>query len=75
MAMRGLLLSYETIRSWCLKFGQTYANSLHRRQPRAGDCWHLDEVFLKINGRVHYLWRAVDRDGEVLDNSRAKPQR
>jgi len=67
MAMRGLLLSYETIRSWCLKFGQTYANSLHCHQPRAGDCWHLDEVFLKLNGRVHYLWRAVDQDGEVLD--------
>ena len=67
MAMRGLFLSYETIRYWCLKFGQTYANSLRRRQPRAFDCWHLDEVFLKINGSVHYLWRAVDQDGEVLD--------
>ncbi len=50
MAMRGLFLSYETIRYWCLKFGQPYANSLRHRQPRAGDCWHLDEVFLKING-------------------------
>jgi putative transposase len=67
MAMRGLFLSYETIRYWCLKFGQTYANSLRHRQLRAGDCWHLDEVFLKINGSVHYLWRAVDQDGEVLD--------
>src|SRR6266850_1255809 len=67
MAMRGLFLSYETIRYWCLKFGQTYANSLRHRQQRAGDCWHLDEVFLKINGSVHYLWRAVDQDGEVLD--------
>jgi putative transposase len=67
LAMRGVALSYETVREWCLKFGQTYANNLRRRQPRAGDRWHLDEVFLKINGRVQYLWRAVDQDGEVLD--------
>ena len=51
----------------CLKFGQTYANNLRRKSPRPGDRWHLDEVFLKINGRVHYLWRAVDQDGDVLD--------
>jgi putative transposase len=67
MAMRGLLLTHETIRYWCLKFGQAYANNSRRRQPRTGDRWHLDEVFLKINGRVHYLWRAVDQDGDVLD--------
>jgi putative transposase len=67
LAMRGLSLSYETVREWCLKFGQTYANSLRRRSPRPGDQWHLDEVFLKINGRLHYLWRAVDQDGDVLD--------
>jgi len=67
LAMRGVTLSYETIREWCLKFGQTYANSLRRRSPRPGDRWHLDEVFLKINGRLHYLWRAVDQDGDVLD--------
>ena len=67
MAMRGLLLTHETIRHWCLKFGQTYANNLRCRQPRTGDRRHLDEVFLKINGRVHYLWRAVDQDGDVLD--------
>lgn len=67
LAMRGVTLSYETIREWCLKFGQTYANGLRRRSPRPGDRWHLDEVFLKINGRVHYLWRAVDQDGDVLD--------
>ena len=54
-------------REWCLKFGQTYANALRRKSPRAGDRWHLDEVFLKINGRIHYLWRAVDQDGDVLD--------
>ena len=50
-----------------LKFGQTYANQLRRKSPRPGDQWHLDEVFLKINGRLHYLWRAVDQDGDVLD--------
>ena len=65
--MRGVALSYETVREWCLKFGQTYANGLRRRSPRPGDQWHLDEVFLKINGRLHYLWRAVDQDGDVLD--------
>jgi len=67
LAMLGISLSYETIREWCLKFGQTYANGLRRRSPRPGDQWHLDEVFLKINGRLHYLWRAVDQDGDVLD--------
>ena len=67
MASRGVTLTSETIREWCLKFGQTYANSLRRRHPRPGDRRHLDEVFLRVNGRVHYLWRAVDQDGEVLD--------
>jgi len=67
LGMRGVTLSYETIREWCLKFGQTYANSLRRRSSRPGDRWHLDEVLLKINGRLHYLWRAVDQDGDVLD--------
>jgi putative transposase len=67
LAMRGVSLSYETVREWCLKFGQTYANGLRRKSPRPGDRWHLDEVFLKINGRLHYLWRAVDQDGDVLD--------
>ena len=51
----------------CLKFGQTYANALRHKSPRPGDRWHLDEVFLKINGRLHYLWRAVDQDDDVLD--------
>jgi len=55
------------LRESCLKFGQTYANGLRDKSPRPGDRWHLDEVFLKINRRIHYLWRAVDQDGEVLD--------
>jgi putative transposase len=67
LAMRGVSLSYETVREWCLKFGRTYANGLRRKSPRPGDRWHLDEVLLKLNGRIHYLWRAVDQDGDVLD--------
>jgi putative transposase len=67
MASRGVSLTYETVREWSLKFGQTYANGLRRKSPRPGDQWHLDEVFLRINGRLHYLWRAVDQDGDVLD--------
>ncbi|MDX3697718.1 IS6 family transposase [Streptomyces europaeiscabiei] len=67
MLERGVTVSYETVRRWCLKFGQTYANALRRRQPRRGDKWHLDEVFIKINGRSQYLWRAVDQEGNVLD--------
>ncbi|MFD5337843.1 IS6 family transposase [Streptomyces hawaiiensis] len=67
MLERGVIVSYETIRRWCMKFGHRYANSLRRRQPRPGDKWHLDEVFIKINGEQKYLWRAVDQDGMVLD--------
>ena len=67
MAERGIVLTYETIRQWCQKFGQQYANQLRRRRARTGDKWHLDEVFLGINGKLHYLWRAVDQDGNVLD--------
>ena len=64
---RGIDVTYEAIRQWCLKFGQDYANRLRRRRPRPGDKWHLDEVFLTINGERHYLWRAIDQDGNVLD--------
>src|SRR5262245_1633245 len=62
--VRGVIVSYEAIRKWCRKFGQAYANALRRRHPRPGDKWHLDEVFLTINKERHYLWRAVDQDGE-----------
>ena len=64
---RGIIVTYEAIRKWCRKFGQAYANQLRRRRPRPGDKWHLDEVFLTIKGRRHYLWRAVDQDDHVLD--------
>jgi putative transposase len=67
MMERGVVVSHETVRQWCTKFGQTYANQLRRRRPRPGDKWHLDEVFIKIGGKTHYLWRAVDQDGVVLD--------
>ena len=69
MLVRGVIVTYETIRQWCAKFGPVYAAGLRRRQPRPGDKWHLDEVFLTINGRRQYLWRAVDQDGNVLDGT------
>src|SRR5437899_6489338 len=64
---RGIDVTHEAIRQWGLKFGQDYANQLKRRRPKTGDKWHLDEVYLKINGKTHYLWRAVDQEGNVLD--------
>ena len=64
---RGVVASYETIQRWCAKFGQTYANQLRRRRPQPGDKCHLDEVFIRIDSKLHYLWRAVDQDGNVLD--------
>jgi putative transposase len=67
MLQRVIVVSHETVRQWCAKFGQTYANALRRRRPRPGDKWHLDEVFITIRGKTHYLWRAVDQDGNVLD--------
>ncbi|MHC3455103.1 IS6 family transposase, partial [Streptomyces prasinus] len=67
MLQRGVLVSHETVRRWCAKFGQAYANGLRRRRPSPGDKWHLDEVFVEINGEWKYLWRAVDQDGTVLE--------
>jgi putative transposase len=64
---RGITVTYAAIRKWCRKFGQQYANQLRRRRPRPGDKWHLDEVVLTIKGERHYVWRAVDQDGTVLD--------
>jgi putative transposase len=60
-------VTYEAIRQWCRKFGQQYVHQLRRRRPKPGDKWHLDEVFPTINGERHYLWRAVDKDGHILD--------
>jgi putative transposase len=64
---RGVTVSHEAVRQWCQKCGQAYANQLRRRRPRPGDKWHLDEVFVTVNGERHYLWRAVDQDDNVLD--------
>ncbi len=68
MLERGVIVSHETVRRWCARFGRIHANELRHRRPRPGDTWHLDEVFIKINGRRHYLWRAVDRHGNVPDS-------
>jgi putative transposase len=67
LAERGIIVSYETIRQWCRKFGPEYARRLRHRQGRLGDAWHLDELFVNIGGRRHYLWRAIDQDGDVID--------
>ena len=67
LAERGSIVLDETVRQWSRKFGQSYANKLRRRRAKTGDTWHLDEVFLKINGKTSYVWRAVDQDGNALD--------
>ena len=67
LAERGISVSHESIRQWRLTFGCEFARKLRKRRPKPGDTWHLDEVFLKINGELHYLWRAVDQHGVVLD--------
>src|SRR3978361_534813 len=67
LAARGIMVSHETVRQWALKFGQAFANQIRRRLPCAGDKWHLDEVAIKIAGVKHWLWRAVDQTGRVLD--------
>ena len=67
LAQRSITVTYETVRQWCLTFGPSYARTLRRRRGRLGDTWHLDELFVAINGRQRYLWRAVDEDGDVLD--------
>ena len=67
LAERGITVSYEAVRRWVNHFGPTIAAELHKRRPKPHIIWHLDEVYLKIDGRVVYLWRAVDPEGEVLD--------
>jgi putative transposase len=67
LAQRGIDVSYETVRRWSIKFGLAYAKTLRKTHPRADVRWHLDEVFVRINGKCVYLWRAVDCEGEVLD--------
>ena len=67
LAERGITVSRESIRLWCIKFGALYARRLKRKHRGDGDTVYIDEVFVKINGKQHYLWRAVDQDGEVVD--------
>jgi putative transposase len=67
LAARGISVTYETIRQWGLKFGREFANRIRRRAPRRCDKWHLDEVVITIAGKKHWLWRAVDQEGFVLD--------
>ena len=67
LAERGIAISYETVRRWVNHFGPIIAAELRKRRPKPHSIWHLDEVYLKIDGRMVYLWRAVDAEGEVLD--------
>lgn len=67
LACRGVVVSYESIRQWCLKLAPSISKSLKRKYGRHGDQWFLDEVYIKLNGKQHYLWRAVDQDGDELD--------
>ena len=67
LAQRGLDLSYESVRSWVLKFGPMVARRLRQSRPRPSDRWHLDEMVVRIAGKRMYLWRAVDHEGEILD--------
>ena len=67
LATRGIIVSYESIRKWCLKFGNQYCNQIKKNRGQLSDTWFLDEVFIKINGVLHYLWRAVGQDGDEID--------
>ena len=67
LAERGITITYETIRQWCRTFGLEYARRRRRRRGRQGDTWYLDELFVRMQGRTQYLWRAVDEDGDVID--------
>ena len=67
LAERGITVSYESIRLWCNKFGLQYTKRLKCRHQGFGDTFYIDEVFVKIDGKQQYLWRAVDQDGEVVD--------
>ena len=67
LAQRGITVSYESIRLWCIKFGRNYAGRLRSRHIGYGDTFYIDEIFVKINGKQQYLWRAVDQEGDVID--------
>ena len=67
LAARCIVVSYETIRQWCKKYGSIYCNQIKKNHGQLGDTWYLDEVFIKINGVLHYLWRAVDQGGDEIE--------
>jgi putative transposase len=67
LAERGIIVTLESIRLWCIKFGAIYTRRLKRQHRGYGDTFYIDEVFVKIKGKQHYLWRAVDQDGDVVD--------
>lgn len=67
LAEQGITISHEAIRLWCIKFGTEYAKRLKRKRRGFGDTFFIDEVFIKISGVQHYLWRAIDQDGDVVD--------
>jgi len=67
LAQRGIIVSRESIRMWCSKFGSKYAARLRKKHQGYGDTFFIDDIFIKIDGKQHYLWRAVDQDGEVVD--------
>jgi len=67
LAKRGIAVSYEAVRLWCNKFGAKYARRLRKNHQGYGDTFFIDEIFVKIQGRQHYLWRVVDQDGEIVD--------
>ena len=67
LAARGICMSYETVRQWAIKFGETFSDQIRRRAPARGDKWHLDEVAISIAGEPYWVWRAVDQNGFVLD--------
>ncbi|MFC7739344.1 transposase [Roseomonas sp. GCM10028921] len=67
LAERGVVVTHESIRRWCLRFGTDFAAKLGKRRPKPGDVWHMDEVYLRIGGELFHLWRAVDQHGVVLD--------
>lgn len=67
LAERGIIVSYEAIRLWCIKFGSKYSRRLRKNHQGFGDTFYLDEVFVRIGGKQHYLWRVVDQDGEIVD--------
>jgi transposase-like protein len=74
LAERGVIVSREAIRLWCIKFGALSARRLKRKHRGYGDTFYIDEVFVKINGKQLYLWRAVDQDGEVVAKRMVKKQ-